>query len=72
MQKKLLTLAILSALTACGGGGGGSSGSNANSTVNTRATFSGDLSASLALTGTNITGAVTISDPDNAENAARA
>lgn len=72
MQKKLLTLAILSALTACGGGGGGSSGSNANSTVNTRATFSGDLSASLALTGSNISGAVTISDPDNAENAARA
>lgn len=63
MKKKLLALAIVSALTACGG-------SDDDSTEeNTSATFSGDLSGALTSVDADISGTLSISDPDDGEDA---
>ncbi|MEP0356752.1 chondroitinase-B domain-containing protein [Paraglaciecola sp.] len=67
MNKKLLAIAIVTALSACGG-----SSNDDDSPANSSATFSGDLSGSLTSVDTTTSGALSVSDPDDGEDAALA
>ncbi|WP_289027821.1 chondroitinase-B domain-containing protein [uncultured Paraglaciecola sp.] len=66
MKQKILALAIVSALSACG------SSNDDDSTDNTSASFSGDLNGALTSADTSTSGTLSVSDPDDGEDSALA
>ncbi|WP_158971110.1 chondroitinase-B domain-containing protein [Paraglaciecola sp. L3A3] len=62
MNKNLLALSVIAALTGCGS-------SDDDPVENTAAVFSGSSSGSISAGGTDMSGTLTVTDPDDGENA---
>jgi poly(beta-D-mannuronate) lyase len=64
MKMNVLAIAVIVSLTGCGGG------TDSVDSDSTAAIFSGDTTASLSIGGVDVSGSLTITDPDDGEDAA--